>query len=189
MLARKAARFADAEAVVRPILDAVRTRGDKALLEYARKFDQLDRASVAVKPAELLAAEKTLSPKFRSAVKTASKNIRAFAKLQLPVAKQAVIAPGIRVGQIVRPLDTVAAYIPSGRYPLPSTLMMTVIPAQVAGVEMICAATPRPVAEVFGTASLLKGDRFCCWTDGDSDDCRRWQSEMDRGGYAGAGGA
>jgi len=159
MLARKAARFADAEEVVRPILDAVRTRGDKALLEYARKFDQLDRPSVVVKPAELLAAEKTLAPKFRAAVRTASKNIRAFAKLQLPVAKQAMIAPGVRVGQIVRPLDTVAAYIPSGRYPLPSTLMMTVIPAQVAGVQSICAATPRPVAEVFGTASLLKVDR------------------------------
>src|SRR3981081_177856 len=103
MLARKAARFADAEEVVRPILNAVRTRGDKAIFECSRKFDQLDRASVVVKPAELLGAEKTLAPKFRAAVKTASKNIRAFAKLQLPLAKQAVIAPGIRVGQIIRP--------------------------------------------------------------------------------------
>jgi histidinol dehydrogenase len=59
------------------------------------------------------------------------------------------------LGQIVRPLDTVAAYIPSGRYPLLSTHMMTVIPAQVAGVPNICAASPQPVTEVFGTAALL----------------------------------
>src|ERR1043166_5770189 len=61
----------------------------------------------------------------------------------------------MKLGQIVRPLETVAAYIPSGRYPLPSTLVMTVVPAQVAGVPNICVATPRYVPEVFGTARLL----------------------------------
>ncbi len=66
------------------------------------------------------------------------------------------MAPGLRAGQIIRPLDTVAAYIPAGRYPLPSTLMMTVIPAQVAGVPVICAACPRPAPEVLGAAHLLK---------------------------------
>lgn len=156
MLARKAARFTEAEAVVRPILEAVRKRGDKAVLEYARKFDNFDRKSVAVGEAELRAAESQLMPEFRRAVLTASKNIRAFAKLQMPSARKAEIAPGLNVGQIVRPLDTVAAYIPAGRYPLPSTLMMTVIPAQVAGVENVCVTSPRPVAEILGTASLLK---------------------------------
>jgi len=160
ILARKAARFADAEAVVRPILEAVRKRGDKALLEYARKFDKFDRKTVVVGPGELRAAEESLSSAFRAAIQTASKNIRAFAKLQMPENKSKVIAPGLRVGQIVRPLDTVAAYIPSGRYPLPSTLMMTVIPAQVAGVKTICAASPRPVNEVLGTASLLNVSEF-----------------------------
>jgi histidinol dehydrogenase len=160
LLARKAARFADAEAVVRPILEAVRKRGDKALLEYAAKFDQFDRKTVAVGPAELKAAKESLSPEFQAAVQTASKNIRAFAKLQMPESKSKVIAPGLRVGQIIRPLDTVAAYIPSGRYPLPSTLMMTVIPAQVAGVKTVCAASPRPVNEVLGTASLLGVSKF-----------------------------
>src|ERR1044071_6612264 len=92
---------------------------------------------------------------FRDAVRTASKNISAFAKLQLPEPKSTVIAPGLKVGQIVRPLDTVAAYIPAGRYPLPSTLMMTVIPAQVAGVLNICVCSPKPVTEVLGTASML----------------------------------
>ena len=61
----------------------------------------------------------------------------------------------MKLGQIVRPLDTVAAYIPAGRYPLPSTVMMTVIPAQVAGVPNVCVACPKAVGEVFGTAALL----------------------------------
>ncbi len=160
LLARKAARFAGAEEIVRPILEAVRKRGDKALLEYARRFDQFDRKSVAVGAGELKAAAESLSPEFRSALSIASKNIRAFAKLQMPRTTSKVIAPGLRVGQIVRPLDTVAAYIPSGRYPLPSTLMMTVIPAQVAGVRNVCAASPRPVNEVLGTASVLGVSRF-----------------------------
>jgi histidinol dehydrogenase len=155
LLARKAARFADAEDAVRPILDAVRKRGDKALLEYARKFDNFDRKSPRVGEAELKAAEAQLAPEFRKAVEKASKNIRAFAKLQMPVTKSATISPGLLVGQIVRPLDVVAAYIPAGRYPLPSTLMMTVIPAQVAGVPGVCVTSPRVVPEILGTASLL----------------------------------
>jgi histidinol dehydrogenase len=88
-------------------------------------------------------------------VETASRNIRLFAKLQMPAPKSATISRGLRVGQIVRPLDVVAAYIPAGRYPLPSTLMMTVIPAQVAGVPGVCVTSPRAVPEILGTASLL----------------------------------
>ncbi len=156
ILARKAARFTEAEQVVRPILDAVRNRGVKAVIEYARQFDGFDRASLRVSGAELKTAEKALSKDFRAAVKTASANIRAYAKLQLPTPKSAVLSPGLKVGQVVRPLDTVAAYIPAGRYPLPSTVLMTVIPALVAGVPNICVTSPRFVPEIFGTAALLK---------------------------------
>ena len=156
LLKRKSARLEEAEGIVRPILEAVRKRGDKALLEFARKFDAFERKSVRIPQAELDAAAKRLAPAFRNAVKTASANIRAYAKTQMPAERHAEVSPGIRLGQIVRPLDTVAAYIPSGRYPLPSTLLMTVIPAQVAGVPNVCVATPRGVDEIFGTASLLK---------------------------------
>lgn len=156
LLRRRAARFSDAEAIVRPILEDVRKRGDRALLEYARKFDKLKRKSVAVPRAELDAAAGRLSPQFRKAVQTSAKNVRAYAKLQLPAAKKAQPAPGLRLSQIVQPLDSVAAYIPSGRYPLPSTVIMTVVPAKVAGVPNIMVATPRPVDEIFGTASMLK---------------------------------
>ena len=155
LLARRGARLAQAEAVVRPILEAVRKRGDRALLQYARQFDGLERKSVRVPEAELRAARRRLAPAFCRAVETAAANIRAYAQRQMPLEWSRQIEPGLRLGQIVRPLETVAAYIPSGRYPLFSTLMMTVIPAQVAGVSNICAASPQPVTEVFGTASLL----------------------------------
>src|SRR5579864_2337198 len=155
LLTRRVTRLTQAEAVVRPILQAVRKQGDKALLKYARKFDRLDRGSVRVPARELAAACGKLAPEFRAAVETASANIRAFAELQMPVEQFMEVSPGLHLGQMVRPLDTVAAYIPAGRYPLPSTLMMTVIPAQVAGVRHVCVACPRPVPEILGTARLL----------------------------------
>ena len=159
LLARRKARLAEAEATVRPILDAVRDRGDKALLEYARRFDALERKSVVVPAADLHRACASLSAAFRDAVSIAAGNIRAFAEMQLPAETRREVSPGLQLGQVVRPLDTVAAYIPAGRYPLPSTLMMTVIPAQVARVPNICVACPRPVPEILGTARLLGVDR------------------------------
>ncbi len=158
LLTRKAARLTEAEAVVRPILDAVRTRGDRALLEYARQFDKLTRRGVRVPVRELNDARAKLSPEFVRAVGVAASNIRAYAVHQMPQEWTRQMSAGRKLGQIIRPLDTVAAYIPSGRYPLPSTLLMTVVPAQVAGVRTICVASPRPVPEVFGTAGLLGVD-------------------------------
>ncbi len=159
LLARRKSRLAEAEAVVRPILEAVRVRGDKALLEYARQFDALDRKTVTVPAADLRRACSGLAPKFRDAVETAAANIREFARMQLPAETLREVSHGLELGQVVRPLDTVAAYIPAGRYPLPSTLMMTVIPAQVAGVANICVACPRRVPEILGTARLLGVER------------------------------
>ncbi len=159
VLSRRAARMTAAEAVVSPILAAVRKRGDRAVLEYAREFDKLERKSVAVSASELDLAAERLSPQFRSAIEQASANIRAFAQRQMPRDHFEELAPGLKLGQLVRPLDTVAAYIPGGRYPLPSTLMMTVIPALVAGVPEICVTSPRAVDAVFGTARLLGAHR------------------------------
>jgi histidinol dehydrogenase len=155
LLERRSARLGEAEKIVRPILEAVRKRGDRAVMEYARKFDQVERKTLRVPVEELAAAAERLSPEFRSAVARASRNIRDFAGMQVPGSKLKQIAPGLRAGQIVRPLDTIAAYIPAGRYPLPSTVMMTVIPAQVAGVKNICITTPKVSTEIFGTAHLL----------------------------------
>jgi histidinol dehydrogenase len=145
---------------VRPILEGVRKRGDAALIEYARQFDKLERKSVRVPQAELDAAWKGMPAQLRSAVRIASSNVRAYAKLQLPAAKSAMASPGRKLGQIIRPLDVVGAYIPGGRYPLPSTLMMTVLPAQAAGVARVCACSPSPAQAVLGTASYLKVNDF-----------------------------
>lgn len=156
LLARRKARLAKAEAVVRPILEAVRKRGDKALVEFARKYDDLEGDSVRVPARELRKAASRLEPQFREAVETAAENIRTFAEFQMPVEQMLEVQPGLRLGQLVRPLDSVAAYVPGGRYPLPSTILMTVVPAQVAGVPQISIACPRPAPEVLGTAAVLE---------------------------------
>jgi histidinol dehydrogenase len=157
LLQRRAARLTEAEQVVGPILENVRRRGDQALLGYARRFDGLQpRAkTVEVPRNEIQSAYDALSPPFRKALRQASRHIRDFARMQMPKARMARLSDGQRAGQIVRPLDAMAAYIPSGRYPLPSTLLMTLIPAEVAGVPLRSVASPRPSAEILGTARYL----------------------------------
>ncbi len=152
---RKAVRLAEAERVVAPILDAVRSRGDAAVIEYARRFDQwgpdqLDDASLTVPSSPAL-----VSRQFFDALETAAKNIREYAELQLPRETWVDFPDGRRLGYIVRPLESMGAYIPAGRYPLPSTLLMTAVPAQVAGVQTICVASPHPSAEILATAHFL----------------------------------
>ncbi|MGD0617551.1 MAG: histidinol dehydrogenase [Bryobacteraceae bacterium] len=152
LFTRKAVRLAEAEKVVAPILEGVRQRGDAALIEYARRFDGLDLKQVRVPEADLAVP---LGAEFLRAVEIAAKNIRAYAEMQLPCEKWMDCGDGRRLGQIVRPLESMGAYIPAGRYPLPSTLLMTVIPAQVAGVRTICVTSPNPSAEILGTARWL----------------------------------
>ncbi len=152
---RRAVRLTEAEKTVAPILEAVEKRGDEAVLEYARKFDHLDGNSFAVPAADWEAAEGRVSRDFLVALETASQNIREYATLQLPRETWVEFAGGRRLGSIVRPLDSMGAYIPAGRYPLPSTLLMTVIPAQVAGVRTICVTSPHPTAEILMTAQFL----------------------------------
>ena len=149
-MTRKAVRLAEAEAVVAPILEAVRTRGDEAVLEYARKFDQLGDLPLVVPSSGSRASEQ-----FLRALETAANNIRDFAEIQLPRETWVDFPDGRRLGQIVRPLESMGAYIPAGRYPLPSTLLMTAIPAQVARVGTICVASPHPSAEILATAQFL----------------------------------
>src|SRR5580700_11193361 len=149
LLTRKSQRLDEAERIVAPILEDVRRRGDAALLEYARKFDGFEGASVRITPAG------ALSPEFERAVFTAAANIRDYARFQLPHDRFVDYPDGRRLGQIVRPIESMGAYTPAGRYPLPSTLLMNVIPAQVAGVKATCVACPHPSAEILGLAAWL----------------------------------
>jgi histidinol dehydrogenase len=154
-ITRKAVRLAEAEQVVAPILDAVRKRGDEAVLEYARKFDGLEGGDIAIST-----GGSQVPPEFLAAIGTASKNIREYAALQLPRETWVEFPDGRRLGCVVRPLESMGAYIPAGRYPLPSTLLMTAIPAQVAGVRTICVASPHPSAEILAAAKFLGIDRI-----------------------------
>jgi histidinol dehydrogenase len=149
LITRKAVRLEEAERIVAPIIADVRKRGDRALLEYARKFDGFSGESVR------MSVEGSLTREMQCAVETAAANIREHARTQLPVEGFVEYPDGRRLGQIVRPLDSMGGYIPAGRYPLPSTLLMTVIPAQVAGVATTCVACPNPSAEILGIAAWL----------------------------------
>jgi histidinol dehydrogenase len=142
--------------VVTRIVADVRRKGDRALLGYAAKFDRLTGSdAVRVTAEETSAAWDDTDPALRKALSTAAAQIRRFAQSQLPASWTRASAPGLATGQLVRPLGSVGCYVPSGRHPLPSTLLMTVIPAQVAGVERIVVVSPRPVKETLAAAHLL----------------------------------
>jgi histidinol dehydrogenase len=141
---------------VRRIVEDVRKRGDRALLGYAAKFDGLAGAdALRVTPDEMASAWKALDPALRDALATAAKQIRSFAQRQMPESWNEANFPGLTTGQLVRPLASVGCYVPSGRHPLPSTLLMTAIPAQVAGVRRIVVVSPKPAPETLAAAHLL----------------------------------
>lgn len=141
--------------VVRPIVHAVRNEGDEALLRYARQLDGLGNQALTVSAAELEEAASQMDPTMRAAAETAIRNIRQFAQAQLPQERWEEFGPGRKLGWIVRPLEAVGCYIPSGRYPLPSTLLMTAVLAQTAGVRRICITSPKPSLEILACAHML----------------------------------
>ncbi len=129
------------------IVDRVRRDGDRALLSYARKFDRLDLPLELSAP-EMDDAAKRVPRRTREAIRTAARHIRHVARRQVPREWTSQPASGIAIAQRVIPLDRVGCYVPGGRYPLPSSLLMTAIPARVAGVPEVIAVCPRPDATV-----------------------------------------
>jgi len=146
-----------AESAARRILNDVRRNGDQALQRWTLELDGMDLAQggLTVKRQEVVRAYRLVPQGFADAVQSAARNIRKAAREQLPRAWQITNGPGIEVGQIVRALDRVACYVPGGRFPLPSTVLMSVIPAQVAGVRDIVITSPRPAAAVLVAADIL----------------------------------
>ena len=141
---------------VKRIVAAVRKQGDRALFRYAKQFDGLtDTANLRITPEEMQAAWETIDSALRGALSTAADQIRGFAINQLPSSWSDSPIPGLMTGQLVRALASVGCYVPSGRHPLPSTLLMTVIPAQVAGVHRVVVVSPRPAPETLAAAHLL----------------------------------
>jgi histidinol dehydrogenase len=141
---------------VRKILKKVRKEGEEALEIYAQRFDRLQKDEpMRVSEAETSVAWQQLDFALQQALKTAADNIRTFAQRQLPQSFEFFPTQGLTTGQQVCPIPSVGCYVPGGRHPLPSTMLMTVIPAQVAGVPRIVVTSPRPAPETLATAHLL----------------------------------
>jgi len=146
---------------VKTIVGDVRDKGDRALTKYAMKFDGLAKGtSLRVSTDEMRTAWEATAPALRDAMQMAQTNIRAFAEAQRPGEWTRAAGKGVKVGQVVRPLESVGCYVPGGRYPLPSTLLMTVTPAQVAGVERIVVCSPKPARETLAAAHLAGVTEF-----------------------------
>ncbi|MDQ2835587.1 MAG: histidinol dehydrogenase [Acidobacteriota bacterium] len=158
---RGAVSTARVEPVVRRIVADVRENGDRALLKYAAKFDELRKGqALLVSQEEMREAWEATTPELQAAMMVARGNILAFAEAQMPREWTFSPADGVKTGQIVRPLGSVGCYVPGGRYPLPSTLLMTATPAQVAGVERIVVCSPKPARETMAAAWLAGVTEF-----------------------------
>ena len=157
ILAARHRRDAAAEAVASRIVGDVRRRGDAALFGWTRRLDgiRLTPNKLWVSAAERRAAAREVPKELRTALEHAGRNIRRVAEAQLPRSWTIVVEPGVRVGQRVSAIDTIGCYIPGGRFSLVSTLLMTAIPAQVAGVRRIVVACPRPNAALLAAAEML----------------------------------
>jgi len=168
-------RDREAEAVAARIIADVRKRGDSALFAFTKQFDRMDlrreglwistknagrlprRGAARLRPisAQSLDSSSSVSPAFLRAIAEAARNIRAVAQKQLPRPWSLQTEPGVTIRQLVSPLDTVGCYIPGGNFALGSTLLMTAIPAQVAGVKNIIVVCPKPNAALLAAADFL----------------------------------
>jgi histidinol dehydrogenase len=153
--------FLRVQPTIKRILEDVRSRGLAAVEQYARELDKLPAGTnVRVSTQEMSSALAGISRDFREAAARAIQNIRNFCEWQKPQEWFRTVSPGVSAGQIVRPLASVGCYVPGGRYPLPSTLCMTVIPAQVAGVKRIVVTSPDPATETLAVAAMLGINEF-----------------------------
>jgi histidinol dehydrogenase len=156
-LARRSSHDSAAERIAARILADVRKNGDTALFRWASRLDgaRLTRESLWITRAEIRAASRNVPRDFVRAVEHAARNIRRVAEEQRPRSWTITVEPGVRVGQRVTPLETIGCYIPGGRFSLFSTLLMTAIPAQVAGVKRIVVACPKPSPALLAAAEIL----------------------------------
>jgi len=157
---RAAAVPAEAFAVAAPIVEAVRARGEAALREYAERFDDippggplfLDRATLDRALVRLPAGD-------RAPLERVAERIRTFAEAQKrALGAVTVTLPGGAVGHWVAPLDRAGCYAPGGRYPLPSSVLMTAVTAQAAGVKQIWVASPKPGPMTLAAAAIAGAD-------------------------------
>ncbi|MBU4173641.1 MAG: histidinol dehydrogenase [Actinobacteria bacterium] len=149
------------ESVVKGIIDAVREGGDDAVLELTREFDgvSMEVEDLEVPRREVEAAWDSLDEETREALRLAEGRVSAFARRGLPADWEEEVSPGVTVGEVHRPLDTVGIYVPGGRYPYPSTVLMTGVPAREAGVKEILYSIP-PDGEGVDSSVTLAATRL-----------------------------
>jgi histidinol dehydrogenase len=151
LLAPERTRDAATDRRVARIVADVRRGGDRELLRYARTLDRLD-GPIEIPPDQMRAAARRVPAPVRAALRAAARNIRVVAQRQVPRGWRVRPAPGVTVEQRIIPLDRVGCYVPGGRYPLPSSLLMTAIPAVAAGVGEVIAVCARPEPVVMAAA-------------------------------------
>jgi histidinol dehydrogenase len=156
-LARRSSHDAAAEQVASRILKDVRRGGDESLFRWVRRLDglSLTRSTIWIGRKELRAARRDVPRDLLRAIEHAARNVRRVAEQQRPRSWTMTVEAGVRVGQRVTPLGTIGCYIPGGRFSLFSTLLMTAIPAQVAGVKRIVVSCPKPSPALLAAAEIL----------------------------------
>jgi histidinol dehydrogenase len=153
LIARDAARDPEVERQASRIVADVRAKGDRALVAWTRKLGGDRRFRLApLSKAELRAGWQATPKDVRRALRVAIDNLARVASAQVPKPFVVTVAPGHRIEQRVQPLSRVGCYVPGGRYPLPSTLVMTAVPARAAGVPEVIAVCPRPAPVVLAAA-------------------------------------
>lgn len=147
---------------IRPLLEDVRSRGVSAVVEVTIARDGVDPQPILVSQEELSAALVALDPKLRAAIQTSIDRVRAVSEATLPTEVTVELAEGAKVHQRWVPVDSVGLYVPGGKAVYPSSVIMNVVPAQVAGVPRLAVATPaqkefggRPHPTVLATAAML----------------------------------
>ncbi|MBW6451629.1 MAG: histidinol dehydrogenase [DPANN group archaeon] len=147
--------------VVNQILNEVKTDGDKAVNKYTKKFDNLDLENTLITKKQIEDAYKKVNSEDVSILKEAAKNITFFAKEQFKTFKNFEIKKdGVILGQKIIPIEKVGCYVPGGRYPLPSSALMSVIPAKVAGVKEIIVCSPKIDSITIVAADIAGADKI-----------------------------
>ena len=156
LLHRRRERDEKAHRVAARIIADVRKGGDAAIRKWTKKFDGVDlHAGMWVSSREIEKAANDVAKETRRAIEHAARNIRAVALRQLPRGWTVEVEPGVKISQVIRPIEAIGCYVPGGRFSLLSTLLMTVIPARVAGVKRIVVVSPKPNAELLAAAAML----------------------------------
>ena len=144
---------------VAEIVDDVQRRGDRAVRKYARAFDRL-QGPLELDADEIRRGAQLAPPAVRNAIREAARHIRRVAAKQVPKGWRTSVATGVVIEQRVTPLERVGCYVPGGRHPLPSSLLMTAVPARVAGVGEVIATCPNPAPAVLAAAVEAKVTRL-----------------------------